>query len=648
MRTATSYSQWIQAALEADRLDGKEKWRAAEHCTKYDALHIRQTIEHLRTLRSTNDVETIISTWECSLSTRNLANSGHPDLYYQARSGTKLLIDEFTTEVVKCVTFVRDCRATSPRASTSSSSTTPGAASATANTTGTAIRISALTRVQRTVGHTALCLSGGGALSLYHFGVIKSLLEQALLPKVLSGSSGGAIVAAWVGCQSPEELKARLTPELIARTGVPMSDPFHVELKQLLTTGVLRKTETLMKFFKAFYGDLTFEEAYHKSRRVIAISITNKRSGSEPPLLSYLTSPQVLVRSAVQASCSLPFLIHPTTLLAKDRSGNIVPYEATGGQWIDGSFSNDVPATRLSELFNVTQCIVAQVNPHIVMFMPKRHTSTGFVETVLDWAASMVHRSIKFRYFAMKSTGLLKALDMYDAVLSQIYTSDVTIIPDFSYLELAKSLETPTVEYMTRCINLGMLATYPHMAIIRNRTAVERAIDEALQVLRKSTFINAANRATRKMSVAVSGSKSTPMCFADVAKRLARAHKASASAIPVATSPKHLPSPSPLPAPQPLSSLASSPSSPSSKKTPLAGVGQTSVVVSAERRFDLPRLLMTISDSSENDDSPPQPTPAGASPKESAVKSADLRRTTVKRKGSGPSLKVGSPTNAVE
>lgn len=49
-------------------------------------------------------------------------------------------------------------------------------------------------------GRSALLLSGGGSLGLYHFGVVKRLYECGLLPRVISGSSIGALVAVWEHC----------------------------------------------------------------------------------------------------------------------------------------------------------------------------------------------------------------------------------------------------------------------------------------------------------------------------------------------------------------------------------------------------------------------------------------------------------------
>jgi TAG lipase/steryl ester hydrolase/phospholipase A2/LPA acyltransferase len=49
-------------------------------------------------------------------------------------------------------------------------------------------------------------LSGGAALGFYHTGVIKTLLQQKLFPRVVSGASAGSIMAALVSTRTDEEL----------------------------------------------------------------------------------------------------------------------------------------------------------------------------------------------------------------------------------------------------------------------------------------------------------------------------------------------------------------------------------------------------------------------------------------------------------
>ncbi len=55
--------------------------------------------------------------------------------------------------------------------------------------------------------------SGGATLGLFHSGVCKALMEQDLMPKVLSGSSAGAIMAGMLGTSSPSEFQRILAGE---------------------------------------------------------------------------------------------------------------------------------------------------------------------------------------------------------------------------------------------------------------------------------------------------------------------------------------------------------------------------------------------------------------------------------------------------
>lgn len=66
-------------------------------------------------------------------------------------------------------------------------------------------------------GRSALLLSGGAILGMYHIGVIKALYEQCLLPRIISGThiytrmlqigtSAGAIVAAVLCIRKPDEI----------------------------------------------------------------------------------------------------------------------------------------------------------------------------------------------------------------------------------------------------------------------------------------------------------------------------------------------------------------------------------------------------------------------------------------------------------
>ena len=63
-------------------------------------------------------------------------------------------------------------------------------------------------------GRSALMLSGGGVLGFYHLGVVKTLLDQGLLPRVISGSSAGSLRAAVFVCGA---VLGRISRKLVLR-----------------------------------------------------------------------------------------------------------------------------------------------------------------------------------------------------------------------------------------------------------------------------------------------------------------------------------------------------------------------------------------------------------------------------------------------
>lgn len=51
----------------------------------------------------------------------------------------------------------------------------------------TEARLAFFNETRHSYGRTALMLSGGAALGFYHMGVMKALMENGLMPRVLSG-----------------------------------------------------------------------------------------------------------------------------------------------------------------------------------------------------------------------------------------------------------------------------------------------------------------------------------------------------------------------------------------------------------------------------------------------------------------------------
>ena len=63
-----------------------------------------------------------------------------------------------------------------------------------------------LKTVKKHMDNLLLC-SRGSNLRSFHTGVCKALIEQDLMPKVLSGSSAGAIMTGMLGISASEDIK---------------------------------------------------------------------------------------------------------------------------------------------------------------------------------------------------------------------------------------------------------------------------------------------------------------------------------------------------------------------------------------------------------------------------------------------------------
>lgn len=91
---------------------------------------------------------------------------------------------------------------------------------------------------------------------------------------------------------------------------------------------------------QTYFGGHTFGSAFSRTGRIVNISVTTHYGGgaAQPHalVLNYLTAPQVLLWSAVAASCAAPGLMQPVTLLALDHEGRVVPFHPVPGvrRWV--------------------------------------------------------------------------------------------------------------------------------------------------------------------------------------------------------------------------------------------------------------------------------------------------------------------------
>lgn len=103
--------------------------------------------------------------------------------------------------------------------------------------------------------------------------------------------------------------------------------------------------------------DLTFKEIYDKNGWILNIGVTDEKMNTQR-LCNYLTTPDVVVWSAVCSSCSLTEVYGMQELYVKTKKGNIIPYhsddeEAGLFKYVDGCFSKDLPIDKIGQMFNI-------------------------------------------------------------------------------------------------------------------------------------------------------------------------------------------------------------------------------------------------------------------------------------------------------
>jgi TAG lipase/steryl ester hydrolase/phospholipase A2/LPA acyltransferase len=252
----------------------------------------------------------------------------------------------------------------------------------------------------------------------------------------------------------------------------------------------------LTRVMKGILGDMTFQEAYNRTRRILNIPVSTSSHFELPRLLNYITAPNVIIWSAVCTSCSVPLIYKKASLLAKDpKTREHVPWDPNpNATWIDGSVDNDLPMTRLAEMFNVNHFIVSQVNPHVVPFLTKDEEliateapqsaalprEPGWLHTGLSIArGEAVHRMQ-----ILGDAGFMQsAVTKLSSILSQRYSGDINIFPQVLLADLPWVLSNPTPEYMIGCMLAGQRATWPKLSRIRNHLSLELALDAAVQEL---------------------------------------------------------------------------------------------------------------------------------------------------------------------
>ncbi|MFZ5697423.1 MAG: DUF3336 domain-containing protein [Pseudomonadota bacterium] len=461
MRHAESYSEWRAAGLEHDRLSGANDWKAEDRSAGYDHELIRLRLAEIRNARARNDVNGLVFHLHEGLH-GNLGNIANPALYSVTYIGTKQLIETYLDEVASALHYLcdGDFIEFGFREKLDFFKTTGGA-----------------------YGRSALMLSGGAVLGLFHMGVLKALSEQHLLPSIISGSSVGSIMASVVGSHTDEELLDIFKPE-----NLYLNVFRYTDFAGLLKGKPLLDGAHLEACLEENIPDMTFEEAFRKTGRAINITVSPYDRHQDARLLNARTSPNVLIRKAALASCAVPAMFPSVTLWAKNVNGEKVPYIPTR-KWVDGSIKDDLPIRRLQRLYGVNHSIVSQTNPHVVPFMSRAEDQRGVLHQARRVLLANIRLNANFALdFVQKgirwSNDLGLIVDKAQSVVAQKYVGDINIVPPRRPSNVLRIFRNPSTDDVREFVETGERATWPKMDMIRNTTRISRTFHDCLEKLR--------------------------------------------------------------------------------------------------------------------------------------------------------------------
>jgi predicted acylesterase/phospholipase RssA len=160
-----------------------------------------------------------------------------------------------------------------------------------------------LKRARAAYGRTALCLSGGAMMGNYHFGHVKALHDEGILPHIMSGTSAGSVVAAFFCTRSDAEIERDFNPEFVSKKMLCFSRAWPDRFRSVWENGCMFDSEEWLNLIKWFtLGDMTFEEGYKKTGRILCITLSATTKKAPPILVNYITAPNVTIASAVVAS----------------------------------------------------------------------------------------------------------------------------------------------------------------------------------------------------------------------------------------------------------------------------------------------------------------------------------------------------------
>lgn len=290
-----TYEEWVALAQELDATLKKNDWKKVGTCkcthphahihnNFYDTKLITGLTKSLTRLQHSGDTHAFMGALHAACA-HNVGGIENSELYSHTFHGTKVFVQDFydalegSLESLKGADLGDEDREIVKRT---------------------------LENANRNWGRTALFLSGGGAMAYPDLGVVRGLLERGVLPRIVCGSSCGALVAALTCLRSDEEvLEVLRDPKLISERFVFNDEPWDTIVARFVKeTRLVDDKRWAEKLQWVTFGNTTFLEAYKKTGKILNISVTDVETSSSV-LLNYVVNDYNIIHSI-----SFLYLIH--------------------------------------------------------------------------------------------------------------------------------------------------------------------------------------------------------------------------------------------------------------------------------------------------------------------------------------------------
>ncbi|KAL6452018.1 TGL3 Triacylglycerol lipase 3 [Candida maltosa Xu316] len=533
----SNYNEWKQVASEIDKLTNMDLWRENFISKHYDYVLINERLKLLNEARLNHDSQLIMSLLRSGL-IRNFGGIASKRLYLKSYLGTKFKIEEYINEVLQCLDYLNEML--------NNDSTDQFIMNS------KQLKLDFFHDARQSFGSTALLLQGGSLFGLCHLGVVKALYFKGLLPRIIAGSAVGAAVASLVCTLSDEELIPILVNigDLMKNIDLlnhEIDERYGNVIENVVKKGYSQDILLFLKFVRDTIGDLTFEEAYMKTEKILNI-VVHPTNQSVPSLLNYITTPNVIIWTAIYASIGTGVLSDDVALYVKDFNNEIVlqnpdvevkflkPQDVTYHQQYFKFHSNNKqnseqsPYTKLTELFNVNNFVISLARPYLAPLISndlkhyheygkvkhdstnkkkrKRTTSGNEISqkdiekytqdtsyNLMKRIKTMIGMEIQHRLVVLNKLGILPDImkrffiDEKPSTLQSLASiREVTIVPELRYLmkDFGRVFDVhKTMENIPYWVLVGERSVWPLFPLIGTRCAIEFALDDLYNLHRK-------------------------------------------------------------------------------------------------------------------------------------------------------------------